>query len=60
MPGSTAPRGPVSVGDVHRALERVGAERARLAARLAEARDWELATMAGRGEVIERILRLIA
>lgn len=59
VPLVTEPRGPVSAADVHAALACVAAQRESFRARLAEARRWELATIAGRSQVVERILELI-
>jgi MGT family glycosyltransferase len=52
-------RGRVSAANVRAALACVAARRESLRARLAEARAWELDTIAARGQVIERILGLI-
>jgi MGT family glycosyltransferase len=52
-------RGPVGPADVRAALARVETTRAGWQARLEQARAWELATMAARPEVIERIVGLI-
>ena len=54
------PRGPVTADDVHAAVARVVERREGFRARLTEARSWELAVMAGRPQVVERILALIA
>jgi hypothetical protein len=48
-----------SPADVHAALSRVAARGESIRARLAEARQWELDVIAGRGQVIQRILELI-
>jgi UDP:flavonoid glycosyltransferase YjiC (YdhE family) len=58
VPLGTGPRAPVTPADVLAALDRVERERGALAARLTVARDWELAVMARRGEVLERMLCL--
>jgi MGT family glycosyltransferase len=50
---------PPSVADVHAALQRVQAAGPALRARLAEARDWERAVMAGRPAVLRRIAALL-
>jgi MGT family glycosyltransferase len=58
VPLSSEFRGPVSAEDVQAALARIEAGAASVQARLAEARRWELATMAARPAVIERIVQL--
>jgi UDP:flavonoid glycosyltransferase YjiC (YdhE family) len=58
VPLSSDLRGPVSAGDVHAALARIETDAAGLQARLAEARLWELATIAARPAVIERIVQM--
>src|SRR5439155_4817570 len=50
-------RGPVSANDVHAALARIEAGAADFQARFDEARRWELAAIAGRPAVLDRILR---
>ena len=52
-------RGKISPDDVHAALSRVAAQRDCMRERLAEARQWELDVIAGRSQVIQRILDLI-
>jgi len=52
-------RGAVGPEDVQAALAHIDAHAATLQTRLATARDWELATMARRPEVVERIVGLI-
>lgn len=59
LPLSRELRGPVSAGHVLEALERVQSSAAELQARLAEARRWELATIAARPAVLDRIVQLI-
>jgi len=49
----------VSAEDVLAALARIESSAAELQARLAEARMWELATIAARPAVLERIVQLI-
>jgi len=51
-------RGPVAAADVAHTLHRVSASRAEMLERLDEVRRWELATIAGRDEVVLRILAL--
>jgi MGT family glycosyltransferase len=58
VPLGGAPRAPIEPGAVYQAIERVAADRAGLAARLDEARSWELETIAGRSAIIDRILAL--
>lgn len=53
-----APRAPLERVAVHAALDALDGERKAIAERLAEARSWELATLAGRAEVADRILGL--
>lgn len=55
LPLASGPRAPLTRDGVCEALERVRAERSHFAARLAEARGWELATIAGRAAVLDRI-----
>lgn len=55
-PLAEAVRETVTAGDIHAALERMKLKRDLFNERLAEARNWELAAMAGRPAVIERIL----
>ena len=55
-PLAEAVRETVTAGDIHAALERMKLKRDLFNERLAEARNWELAVMAGRPAVIERIL----
>ena len=50
------PQGPVEPGRLLASLDRLGDESARFAERLSEAREWELRTMAGRGEIFDRML----
>lgn len=57
-PLAPAPRAPLEPAAVHAALDALAADRTEIAERLAEARRWELATIAGRAEVIDRILGL--
>ena len=59
LPLSPELRGPVSAEDVLAALARIESSAAELQARLAEARMWELATIAARPAVLERIVQLI-
>ena len=58
VPLSSEFRGPVSAEDVHAALARIEADAADVQARLAEAQQWEQATIAARPSVIERIVQL--
>jgi hypothetical protein len=58
VPLSSEIRGPVTVDDVHAALARVEADTAGAQTRLTEARRWELATIAARPSVIERIVQM--
>ena len=60
MPLATAPRAAFTANDVRAALARVAAERSTLTARLSEAREWELATIRERPQVIARIRELMA
>jgi MGT family glycosyltransferase len=55
---AAAPRAPVERDAVVRALHRLADERSVFAARLAEARSWELAVIDDRDAVFERILAL--
>jgi MGT family glycosyltransferase len=50
------PLGPVEPARLIGALDRLEGERARFAERLSEAREWELRTIAGRGEIFDRML----
>jgi MGT family glycosyltransferase len=52
-------RAPVTRADLDAALARIASERTRVQARLAEARRWELETIAARGALIERIVALL-
>jgi MGT family glycosyltransferase len=52
-------RGTVEAGDVTTALERLHASRPALTTRLAEAREWELAVIRERPQVIRRMLALV-
>jgi len=58
VPLTTTPRHPLTAEDVHAALAAAQAQHAALSTRLAEAREWELATMHRRPAVIERIIAL--
>jgi UDP:flavonoid glycosyltransferase YjiC (YdhE family) len=58
VPLNSGIRGAVSTENVHTALARIEAGAAEMQLRLAEARQWELATIAARPAVIERIVRL--
>ena len=60
VPLATAPRAAFTANDVRAALARVAGERSTLAARLSEAREWELATIRERPQVIARIRQLMA
>ncbi len=60
LPLSSAPRAALTEADVLAAFERVARESDSLRARLAVARGYELAVMAGRDAVIDRILALAA
>jgi MGT family glycosyltransferase len=55
-----APRSPLARGVLEQGIERLAGERQHLAARLAEARSWELRTIAEREAVIDRVLALDA
>lgn len=57
-PLTAASRAPLDRPAVESALDALRAEREALAERLAEARAWELATIAGRPAVLDRILGL--
>ena len=58
VPLAEAPRAPIEDGSVRRAIEHVQAHRAGFAARLAEARAWELEVIDGREAVLDRMLAL--
>lgn len=58
LPLAPALRAPVEVEMVHAALDEVAARRDDLGAALAQAREWELAVMAGREEVVQRVADL--
>lgn len=58
VPLGGSPRAPIAEKAVLAAVERVTTERSAFVSRLSEARAWELATIAGRGAVIDRILAL--
>lgn len=58
VPLAKAPRAPIEDGSVRRAIEHVQAHRAGFAARLAEARTWELEVIDGREAVLDRMLAL--
>ncbi|MDO8863396.1 glycosyltransferase [Haliea sp. E1-2-M8] len=55
---TTEIRGTVTASNIHAALQRIQCGRGELSQRLADARTWELAVMAARPTVIERILAL--
>jgi MGT family glycosyltransferase len=55
---SEAPRAPLTAGSIRRVLDEVAGDPGGLAARLAEARTWELEVIAGREAVLDRILGL--
>jgi UDP:flavonoid glycosyltransferase YjiC (YdhE family) len=59
VPLSEAPRAALQADAVRRAIEKVRAQRAAFAARLAEARTWELEVIEGREAVVDRMLRLV-
>ena len=59
LPLAAAPRAAITIDTVIAAMARAVDERARFAARLDEARDWELATIRARPAVIARILELM-
>jgi N-glycosyltransferase len=59
LPLATVPRAAITAEEVRSALARIATHRARLAARLATAREWELATIADRPAVIARIRALM-
>jgi UDP:flavonoid glycosyltransferase YjiC (YdhE family) len=52
------PRAPVHPARLRAALRRIADERGAFARRLADARAWELRTIAGRGAVLDRMLAL--
>ena len=56
---ASGPRGPVTSADVDDAIARITATRTDFDARLAEARTWEVATIAARPGVLERIVGLM-
>jgi MGT family glycosyltransferase len=58
LPLAAETRGEVAPGALAAALERLDEDSAGFAARLEEARSWELRTIAERDEVVERILAL--
>lgn len=51
-------RGPVSTEAVNEALRQVADRRGAMDARLRKLREWEIETVAGRGEILERIVAL--
>jgi len=53
-----APRAPIEPDALVRAIQRIMDDRDQFATRLAEARAWELRTIAGRGAVIDRVVAL--
>jgi MGT family glycosyltransferase len=59
LPLADEPRGRVTEQDVTAVLAEVQARREDMRAALERAREWELAVVAGRGAVIERVLGLI-
>ena len=59
LPLAAAPRAAITIDTVIAAMACAVDERARFAARLDEARDWELATIRARPAVIARILELM-
>jgi MGT family glycosyltransferase len=59
LPLTDAPQAPIEPVRLHAALARLDDERELFAARLAEARSWELRTIAERSAVLDRILLLI-
>jgi zeaxanthin glucosyltransferase len=59
VPLAERPLQPVSPDDVLAALARVEAEGDAMRARLAEAREWEIETIAARGAVIDRMTDLV-
>jgi MGT family glycosyltransferase len=58
VPLADEPRGEVAPGALARALGRLEDDRDGYAERLARAREWELRTIAGRGEALDRIIEL--
>jgi UDP:flavonoid glycosyltransferase YjiC (YdhE family) len=58
VPLAAAPQAPLTPEALLFALARLSDERERFAARLSEARSWELRTIDGRGAVLDRILSL--
>jgi len=59
VPLSEAPRVPLEARTVRRAVAEVTTNRKAFAARLAEARTWELEVIEGREAVLDRLLRLV-
>lgn len=60
VPLAAEPRAVITPDDVRNAITRVDEDRSGFAARLAEARTWELRTIAGREQTVDRILELAA
>jgi MGT family glycosyltransferase len=60
LPLADQPRAELSAEPLRSAIARVLEERELFAARLAEARSWELRTMAAREEIVDRLLALIS
>ena len=58
VPLADEPRGEVAPGALAQALGRLEDDRGGYAERLERAREWELETIAGRGEALDRILEL--
>jgi UDP:flavonoid glycosyltransferase YjiC (YdhE family) len=56
---SEAPQAPIEPVALLDAIGRIASERERFAARLREARSWELRTIAGRGAVLDRVLSFV-
>jgi UDP:flavonoid glycosyltransferase YjiC (YdhE family) len=59
VPLGPNPGAPVEPAGLRAALRQLAEGRDRLAARLAEARAWELRTIGGRGAVLDRVLELM-
>ncbi len=58
LPLASGPRAAIDGAVVHAALARLTYERDRFALRLAQARQWELRTIAGREKIVDRIMTL--
>lgn len=60
VPLVAVPRGSIDEGDVHRALDRVAAEKEAMRSALERARGWEAAVMANRPNVLQQVVDLMA